>query len=99
MKQESFEEYIDLYYSMQVKYLGVTWDKLNITQSTGDWPSTKRTKKHYGNMKNKRDGDEKKMKLCNELRNKGEHALRNSCSFKYCPSISTIKKYYDQCWK
>lgn len=53
MKQESFKDYIKLYYSIQVRYLGATWDKLNITQSTGDWLGTRMTKKHHGNMNNK----------------------------------------------
>ena len=53
MKQESFKDYIKLYYSIQVKYLGAAWDKLNITQSTDVWLGTRTTKKHHGNMNNK----------------------------------------------
>ena len=53
MKQESFKDYIKLYYSIQVKYLRAAWDKLNVTQSAGVWLGTRTTKKHHGNMNNK----------------------------------------------
>lgn len=42
MKQESFEDFIKLYYAMNITQ--------NITQSTGDWLGTRTTKKHHGNI-------------------------------------------------
>ena len=45
MKQVSFEDFIKLYYAMNITQ--------NMSQSTGDWLGTRTTKKHHENMNDK----------------------------------------------